>query len=136
MIRRTKIVATLGPATGADERIAALIEAGVNVIRVLRTSDGGWVPQVVNAEEVLAVGPISVLRLSRDGARAAMVVNGQLLDRVKYEQPGEQHFEKLAPESWLHARWLNFVPMEPDKMWSDAKFTYGFILTRPGFAPN
>src|SRR3989454_477311 len=34
VIRRTKIVATLGPATGADERIAALIEAGVNVVRV------------------------------------------------------------------------------------------------------
>ena len=63
-------------------------------------------------------------------------VNGQLLERVKYEQPGEQHFEKLVPESWLHTRWLNFVTMEPDKMWSDAKFTYGFILTRAGFAPN
>jgi len=63
-------------------------------------------------------------------------VNGQLLERVKYEQPGEQHFEKLVPESWLHAGWLNFVPMEPDKTWSDAKFTYGFILTRAGFAPK
>ena len=34
MLRRTKIVATLGPATGTDERIAALIDAGVNVVRV------------------------------------------------------------------------------------------------------
>jgi hypothetical protein len=63
-------------------------------------------------------------------------INGQLLDRVKYGQPGNQHFEKPAPESWLRARWLNFVAMEPDKTWSDAKFTYGFILTRAGFAPN
>ncbi|HVV10899.1 LpqB family beta-propeller domain-containing protein [Amycolatopsis sp.] len=52
---------------------------GQAVVRVLRTSDGGWTGQAVNAEEVLAVGPISALRLSRDGARAAMVVNGQLL---------------------------------------------------------
>jgi hypothetical protein len=52
---------------------------GSSVVRVLRTSDGGWTGQAVNAEEVLAVGQISVLRLSRDGARAAMVVNGQLL---------------------------------------------------------
>ena len=33
-MRRTKIVATLGPATGTPERIAGLIEAGANVIRV------------------------------------------------------------------------------------------------------
>lgn len=52
---------------------------GQTVVRVLRTPDGSWMPQVVNAEDVLAVGPISVLRLSRDGARAAMVINGQLL---------------------------------------------------------
>src|SRR5258708_14818522 len=34
LIRRTKIVATLGPATGTPEGIAGLIEAGANVIRV------------------------------------------------------------------------------------------------------
>src|SRR2546422_7331506 len=34
VIRRTKIVVTLGPATGKHERIATLIEAGANVIRV------------------------------------------------------------------------------------------------------
>src|SRR5256712_1170725 len=34
LIRRTKIVATLGPATGTPEGIAGLIGAGVNVIRV------------------------------------------------------------------------------------------------------
>ena len=34
MIRRTKIVATLGPATGSDAQIAALLDAGVNVVRV------------------------------------------------------------------------------------------------------
>jgi pyruvate kinase len=34
LIRRTKVVATLGPATGTSERIAGLIDAGANVIRV------------------------------------------------------------------------------------------------------
>lgn len=52
---------------------------GQAVVRVLRTSDGGWTGQAVNAEEVLTVGPITTLRLSRDGSRAAMVVNGQLV---------------------------------------------------------
>jgi len=34
MIRRTKIVATLGPATGNETTIGALLEAGTNVIRI------------------------------------------------------------------------------------------------------
>src|SRR5437667_3191369 len=33
-IRRTKIVATLGPATGDESTIAALIQAGTNVVRI------------------------------------------------------------------------------------------------------
>ncbi|MBT1065253.1 pyruvate kinase [Bowmanella sp. Y26] len=34
MLRRTKIVATLGPATDTDERIEAVIAAGTNVVRM------------------------------------------------------------------------------------------------------
>ena len=34
MIRRTKIVATLGPATQSDESIGQLLDAGVNVVRI------------------------------------------------------------------------------------------------------
>jgi len=34
MIRRTKIVATLGPATGNEAAISALLQAGTNVIRI------------------------------------------------------------------------------------------------------
>lgn len=34
MIRRTKIVATLGPASGAPAQVRALLDAGVNVVRV------------------------------------------------------------------------------------------------------
>jgi pyruvate kinase len=41
MKRRTKIVATIGPATGARERIGQLVEAGMNVAR-LNCSHGAW----------------------------------------------------------------------------------------------
>ena len=34
MIRRTKIVATLGPATAAPDRVTGLLDAGANVIRI------------------------------------------------------------------------------------------------------
>ena len=33
--RRTKIVATIGPATGEPDRLRALVEAGVDVMRFL-----------------------------------------------------------------------------------------------------
>ena len=35
-LRRTKIVATLGPASSSPERIAELINAGMNVARLCR----------------------------------------------------------------------------------------------------
>jgi pyruvate kinase len=65
LIRRTKIVATLGPATGTPERIAALIDAGANVIRV-NASHGtpelraGWIAAVRQAAERGGV-PVAVL---------------------------------------------------------------------------
>src|SRR5213080_4703989 len=65
LIRRTKIVATLGPATGKPEHIAGLIEAGVNVIRV-NASHGtpelraGWIAAVRQAADAAGV-PVAVL---------------------------------------------------------------------------
>jgi pyruvate kinase len=56
LIRRAKIVATLGPATGTPEGIRGLIEAGANVIRV-NASHGtpelraGWIAAVRQAAE-------------------------------------------------------------------------------------
>src|SRR5437667_2102733 len=60
LIRRTKIVATLGPATGTPEGIAGLIGAGANVIRV-NSSHGtpelraSWIAAVRKAAEVADV---------------------------------------------------------------------------------
>src|SRR5204862_5764975 len=60
LIRRTKVVATLGPATGTPEGIAGLIGAGANVIRV-NSSHGtpelraSWIAAVRKAAEVADV---------------------------------------------------------------------------------
>jgi pyruvate kinase len=60
LIRRTKIVATLGPATGTPDGIAGLIGAGANVIRV-NASHGtpemraGWIAEVRRAAEAADV---------------------------------------------------------------------------------
>ncbi|MFC4000440.1 LpqB family beta-propeller domain-containing protein [Prauserella oleivorans] len=52
---------------------------GDTVVRVVPGADGRWVPQSVNASEVLSVGGISGLRLSRDGTRVAMIAGGQVV---------------------------------------------------------
>ncbi len=45
--RKTKIVATLGPATDSDEAIGKLIEAGVSVFRLnMSHGEHGWVRKV------------------------------------------------------------------------------------------
>src|SRR5512134_3199982 len=65
MIRRTKIVATLGPATGTPDRITDLLEAGVNVVRI-NASHGSaevraqWMTQVREAAARLDL-PVALL---------------------------------------------------------------------------
>ena len=49
------------------------------VARMVLDPTGHWLRQSVNANDVLALGPIDGLRLSRDGARVAAIVNGQLV---------------------------------------------------------
>ena len=65
MIRRTKIVATLGPATGAEAQITALLEAGVNVVRINASHGtpeirGQWIKQVRRAADAQGQ-PIAIL---------------------------------------------------------------------------
>lgn len=54
-IRRTKIVATLGPATESDEALDSLIKAGVDVVR-LNFSHGSAEAHVARAENVRTIG--------------------------------------------------------------------------------
>jgi pyruvate kinase len=54
-MRRTKIVATLGPATESDEALDALIKAGVDVLR-LNFSHGSPEEHKARAERVRAIG--------------------------------------------------------------------------------
>ena len=61
-------------------------------------------------------------------------VNGKALDKVLYEKPGEQHFEKPVPEKWLYDG-DNIVTAELDKVYiaeaDGAKL--GVTLVRIGF---
>ena len=64
--RRTKIVATLGPATSDDQRVAALIDAGVDVFR-LNFSHGEHSIHEANVKRIRAIAaergrPVGVLQ--------------------------------------------------------------------------
>src|SRR5256712_12500498 len=64
-MRRAKIVATLGPATGTPGRIATLIEGGANVIRGTASQGtaetrGGWMEVVRRAADGAGL-PVAVL---------------------------------------------------------------------------
>lgn len=54
MLRRTKIVATLGPATESEEQLTKLIEAGVNVVR-LNFSHGDADDHRIRAERIRTI---------------------------------------------------------------------------------
>src|SRR6266513_1569667 len=81
LIRRTKIVATLGPATGTPEGIAGLIGAGANVIRV-NSSHGtpelraSWIAAVRKAAEVARGDelPTTYADLATDVRRGARIL--------------------------------------------------------------
>ncbi|HET7791105.1 MAG TPA: pyruvate kinase [Gemmatimonadales bacterium] len=65
MIRRTKIVATLGPATGTEAQIGALLDAGANVVRVNASHGttevrGEWIAAVRRAAAARDI-PVAVL---------------------------------------------------------------------------
>jgi len=53
-IRRTKIIATLGPATDNPEALRALIEAGADILRI-NMSHGTHEEQAVRAKQVRGV---------------------------------------------------------------------------------
>lgn len=73
MLRRTKIVATLGPATDAPEALAAIIRAGVDVVR-LNFSHGSAEEHIERARRVreaaAAQGRFVALLADLPGAQA------------------------------------------------------------------
>lgn len=62
-------------------------------------------------------------------------INGHLLDKVRYEEHGNKHFQKPVPPEFLKANADNSVVIEPDKVWISKldNAQLGFILTRAGF---
>jgi hypothetical protein len=60
-------------------------------------------------------------------------VNGQKLDSVRYDTPGQKSFEKPVPDGILKEMSENILAAEIDKVWiSPDKTPLGFIVSRFG----
>jgi hypothetical protein len=62
-------------------------------------------------------------------------VNGKLLDRLRCEKSGEQHYAHDVPPGMLRAGAINLVAIDPVPVWVSKADggRLGFILSRAGF---
>jgi hypothetical protein len=62
-------------------------------------------------------------------------INGRLLDRLRCEEPGEQHYARDVPLGMLRLNALNQVAIDPVPVWVSKADggRLGFILSRAGF---
>ncbi|MYW97786.1 hypothetical protein G3I59_46055 [Amycolatopsis rubida] len=63
---------------GPSNEVWTVVDHSI-IARMVLDPNGHWLRQSVNANDLLALGSIGVLRLSRDGTRVAATVNGQLV---------------------------------------------------------
>ena len=63
------------------------------------------------------------------------LVNGRVLDKVRYTASGPQHFEKPIPPEWLTTDVESIVSIGIDKLYTAPQdgAQFGFILSRIGF---
>jgi len=81
------------PSWSLDNAVWVVID-GVNVVRVIQEAASGQPARIpVNATVVTTrfPGPVTELQLSRDGTRAAMVINGQVVLATVEQTPGGEY---------------------------------------------
>jgi pyruvate kinase len=122
VIRRTKIVATLGPATTAPEQIAALLEAGANVIRVNASHGTG-------AQRAQWIASVRQLALERDLPVAVLVdLQGPRIRVGELKQPRQLEPGQtvvLAPEEVARG---DELPTTYDNLAQDARVGAKILL--------
>ncbi len=64
----------------------------------------------------------------------SFLVNGKMLDKVRYTTPGSKHFEKSVPADWIPVNSVATLALSVDKLYIAPadKAQFGVILTRMG----
>lgn len=94
--------------------------------RLAGVKDAKLVVDLAIAKEAFdATGPVTI----------SFFVNDQLLEAVRYDQPGNKRFEKPVPAGWLRPDAMTRVALEIDKLYKSPQdgAELGFVLSRVGF---
>ena len=62
-----------------------------------------------------------------------LALNGAVFDRVRYDRPGHQRYDRAVPAGLLHPNAVNLVAITPDKTATMGTEKLGFVLTSAGF---
>jgi hypothetical protein len=64
----------------------------------------------------------------------SFLVNGKLLDKIRYDTPGDKHFERAVPADWIQVNSESTVALSVDKLYTAPrdKTQFGVILARMG----
>ncbi|MFB3778873.1 MAG: hypothetical protein ACE141_14740 [Bryobacteraceae bacterium] len=94
---------------------------------------------VTRTENVKLVMDFAVAKATFDATGPvtfSFFVNDQLLDKVRYDAPGDKHYEKPVPPEWLRTDQMSTIAVEIDKVQVSPLdgAALGFILSRVGFA--
>lgn len=112
-----------------------------------RVESGAWRWAYKRAELRFAVGKVNGVKAVMDFAVAdeafhatgpvtfQFFVDGKPLDTVRYDHPGNKHWEKAVPPEWLRTDGMTVLAAEIDKLFKAPKdgVEMGFILSRAGF---
>jgi len=79
----------------------------------------------IHSDTMKQTGPLTV----------SYFINGRPLDKITYDKPGEQHFEKPVDPSWLLKNSVNVASAELDKIFvaPEDGAQLGLTLIRVGF---
>lgn len=87
-------------ATDASNEVWTVAD-GSRVARVVKSAEGTWVPHPVNTNDLSPFGTITDLRLSRDGTRAAVIANSQLVVCAVVRTPNSDTVALRSPRVLL-----------------------------------
>jgi hypothetical protein len=142
------------PMTGPDAHVGQFVNmsdlaADAFVVRdISKTTEGGswrwayrhpelryYVRRIESLHFVMDLGIPEHTFRETGPVTLTISINGHELDKIRFDQPGDRHFDKPVPEPFMQRGAENFVSFETDKQWVSKEdgAVLSFVLSRAGF---